>query len=276
MTGIKPIALQKVSGSNIEPASDIVAIEEPLEIRLGWGDKVRDQKRIAVTMRTPGHDFELALGFLFSEGIINHFSEVEHVHYCADVDKEDERENVVRVELAKHVNPDLTSLDRNFYISSSCGVCGKSSIESVEVECTALTEASSIDRELVYMLPDMLRDHQHIFGVTGGLHASGLFDLHGNAQLLREDIGRHNALDKIIGARLIARQIPLSNHVMVLSGRAGFELVQKAIRAQVPILAAVGAPSSLSVELARKFNLTLIGFLKSDKFNIYAGEDRIK
>ena len=273
--GIGAISITKVDGKKESSAQDIVALEEPLEIRLGYGSEERLQKSISVTMRTPGHDFELALGFLFSEAIINQMSDVENIHYCEDVGKQEEKENVVRVELAREVQPDLESLERNFYVSSSCGVCGKSSIDAVEVSCSVLSDSSSASRELVFSLTKELESKQYLFSVTGGIHASGLFDLQGNLIFIREDIGRHNALDKIIGAVLAKKNIDFSKTILLLSGRAGFELVQKAIRAGIPIVAAVGAPSSLAVELANNFNLTLVGFLRDKTFNIYSGKERI-
>ncbi len=274
--GISGVTVSRIDGETQSSQQDIVAVEEPLEIRIGYGSDTRDQKSIAVTMRTPGHDFELALGFLFSEGIIDHLSDVENVHYCEDVGKQDEKENVVRVELARHIIPDFEKLERNFYMTSSCGVCGKSSIEAIEVSCEKINESSITDRQVIFGLIDEMEKKQHLFGATGGIHASGLFNLKGNLMLVREDIGRHNALDKIIGARFLKKDIPIISSLLVLSGRAGFELVQKSIRAQIPILVSVGAPSSLSVELAQEFNLTLIGFLKGKKLNIYSGKERIK
>jgi len=274
--GISGVTVSRIDGETQSSQQDIVAAEEPLEIRIGYGSDTRDQKSIAVTMRTPGHDFELALGFLFSEGIIDHLSDVENVHYCEDVGKQDEKENVVRVELARHIIPDFEKLERNFYMTSSCGVCGKSSIEAIEVSCEKINESSITDRQVIFGLIDEMEKKQHLFGATGGIHASGLFNLKGNLMLVREDIGRHNALDKIIGARFLKKDIPIISSLLVLSGRAGFELVQKSIRAQIPILVSVGAPSSLSAELAQEFNLTLIGFLKGKKLNIYSGKERIK
>jgi FdhD protein len=273
--GIGAISITKVDGKRESSAQDIVALEEPLEIRLGYGSEERLQKSISVTMRTPGHDFELALGFLFSEAIINQMSDVENIHYCEDVGKHEEKENVVRVELAREVQPDLESLERNFYVSSSCGVCGKSSIDAVEVSCSVLSDSSSASRELIFSLPKELESKQYLFSVTGGIHASGLFDLQGNLIFLREDIGRHNAVDKIIGAVLAKKNINFSKTILLLSGRAGFELVQKAIRAGIPIVASVGAPSSLAVQLDNNFNLTLVGFLRNKTCNIYSGKERI-
>ena len=217
------------------------------------------------------------MGFLFSEAIIDQVSDIDNIHYCEDVGKQEEKENVVRAELARHILPDFEKLQRNFYISSSCGVCGKSSIEAVEVACSRLTDSSGagVTRELIFNLVHKMEPKQYLFGVTGGIQASGLFDLEGNLIFLREDIGRHNALDKIIGAVLAKKGIDFTKSIPILSGRAGFELVQKAIRAEIPIVASIGAPSSLAVQLANRFNLTLVGFLRKNTFNIYAGKQRI-
>ena len=272
--GIQSTDLQIFERGNRTSKQDIVAMEEPLEIRIGYGSDERHQKQIAVTMRTPGHDFELALGFLFSEGIINASEDVESVHYCENV-KDEEVENVVRVELAKHVRPEFESLERNFYTTSSCGVCGKASIDSIHVTCSGLKDSFKVTRDALYTMPDLLKKKQLIYGVTGGLHATGIVDAEGTLSVLREDIGRHNALDKVIGAAFLKKNLPIHDKVAILSGRAGFELVQKAIRAQIPVVASVGAPSSLAIQLAKEFNLTLIGFLKENRFNVYAGSDRI-
>jgi len=220
--GIGNISLTHIEGDIQSSRKDIVALEEPLEIRLGYGSAQRQQKSIAVTMRTPGHDFELAIGFLFSEGIIDSMDDIENIHYCEDVGKQDEKENVVRAELAPHVVPDLEKLDRNFYMTSSCGVCGKSSIEAVEVSCERVNDNSSVTRHLIFRLTEELEKKQHLFGVTGGLHASGHFNMEGKLLSLREDIGRHNALDKIIGAAFLRKEIPMKESILLLSGMAGF------------------------------------------------------
>ena len=269
----------KVNTAGFEKKMDFVAIEEPLEIRLGFGElENRQQKSIAITMRTPGNDFELAIGFLFSENIIQDFSDVLSIRYCTDLGKNTKNENVVRVELRPEIEVDLKHLERNFYISSSCGVCGKASIEALQMNgITEIFESNfTINATVLYQLPAKLRDAQRVFELTGGIHGAALFDIEGNLQMLREDVGRHNALDKLIGANLISVNIQtLDRSVLLLSGRISFELVQKAAKAKIPIIVAIGSPSSLAVELAESFGITLIGFLKSTSFNIYSGEARV-
>jgi FdhD protein len=278
MTSVKPTTIKKVSDSGVESKPDLLAIEEPLEIRIGFGAlDDRQQKSLSVTMRTPGHDFELASGFLFTEGIIQNFDQIESIKYCEDVGKQEEKEkeNVVRIELKPEVKLDFEKLQRHFYTSSSCGVCGKSSIDSVRVSCKKLNDNFSIPSSVVHKLPETLRKAQQVFEYTGGLHAVGLFNAKGELILLREDVGRHNALDKVIGAMLFKKEVPLSNYILMVSGRASFELVQKAAVAGVPILSAVGAPSSLAVDLAKEFGMTLLGFVRDQRFNIYCGDERI-
>jgi len=273
---VKNIKIHKVSTSGTEREDDLLAVEEPLEIRVGFGLlNDRQQKSLSVTMRTPGHDFELALGFLFTEGIIQSFYQVESIKYCEDVGRAEEKENVVRVELKPEVQLDLQRLQRNFYTTSSCGVCGKSSIEAVKVNCTSILANWKVNTDLIHSLPVKLREAQRVFEYTGGLHASGLFNLQGELVLLREDVGRHNALDKVVGARLLKNELPLANYILLVSGRTSFELVQKAALAGIPLLAAVGAPSSLAVSLAKDFDMTLLGFVRDGKFNIYSGKERI-
>jgi len=275
-TSVKPVEVSKVtlSGTNITP--DLMAVEEPLEIRIGFGPlQNRQQKSLSVTMRTPGHDFELAIGFLYTEGIIESYDQIESIKYCEDVGRQDERDNVVRVELKPEVHLQLEKLLRNFYTTSSCGVCGKSSIEAVSVTCNQLADDVKVSRKVIYALPEKLRNAQQIFEHTGGLHAVGLFDEYGELKLTREDVGRHNAMDKIIGASLFKNDIPLARQIIMVSGRASFELVQKALRGGAPIMAAVGAPSSLAVSLAKDFGMTLLGFVKNQSFNIYCGQQRI-
>jgi FdhD protein len=257
---------------------DFVATEEPFEIRLGYSraDGSRAEEPVSVTMRTPGHDEDLAVGFLFTEGIIRAGSDVETVvargHRAADG-----LINVVRVELAPGVPVDFKRLERNFYMTSSCGVCGKASIDSVAVQGQYDLHATKFQMTGAALgrLPEALKKRQAVFEQTGGLHASGLFDAAGAIAALREDVGRHNALDKLIGHALVRGQVPLSAHGVIVSGRASFELMQKAKMAGVPLVAAVGAPSSLAVELAREFGITLVGFLKADRFNVYSRPDRI-
>jgi FdhD protein len=252
---------------------DILVTEEPLEIRLGHGP-VEDRKefRLSVTMRTPGHDEELALGFLFTEGLITNPAQVLRVEHCANV-KPEERGNVVRAELHPDVELDPAKWQRNFYTTSSCGVCGKSSIEAVHAQCLRpIAPWGAVDAAMISALPDRMRDAQTVFKHTGGIHAAALFDRQGKLLLLREDIGRHNAVDKVIGAALHA-PLRTDDTALLVSGRAGFELVQKCVVAGIPLMAAVGAPSSIAVDLARKSGLTLIGFLRGDRFNVYAPEE---
>jgi FdhD protein len=224
-------------------------------------------------MRTPGNDFELAVGFLFTEGIIENIGQVASIKHCNGL-----HENVVRVELIDGLELDMSKLERNFYTTSSCGVCGKSSIDAVKTVCRLQEQVADdlqFSSEVIYRLPDVLRQNQSIFNNTGGLHGCALFDNSGNLLLAREDVGRHNALDKLIGASLQQNLFPLNNYLLLLSGRASFELVQKAYMAGIKIVAAVGAPSSLAVEMANDAGITLIGFLRGEKFNIYSGEQRI-
>ena len=255
------------------PARDLLAVEEPLEIRLEVDLPARSiRKTISVTMRTPGNDAELAAGFLFTEGILRGRAEIEQLAQCGV------NGNVVRVRLAASADVDLARLERHFYTSSSCGVCGKTSIEALQTTSRyRLPDGRPfVDATLVHRLPDALRDAQPVFDATGGLHASGLFDLAGQLRCLREDVGRHNALDKVIGAELLAGRLPAHDRMLVVSGRASFELVQKALMAGIPILIAVGAPSSLAVQLADQAEMTLVGFARDGRFNVYAGRDRIR
>jgi FdhD protein len=278
-TPVVAALIHKVNhGASLAGQPDLLAVEEPLEIRLGFGPAGhREQRSLAVTMRTPGHDLELVLGFLLTEGIIRHYNEVESIHHCAQVQHAEEVDNVVRVELAATVTPDMEKLQRNFYMTSSCGVCGKSSIEALHTVCTALPAGEmKISANVIQQLPDRLMQYQAVFAHTGGLHAVALFDHQGDPVLVREDVGRHNAFDKVVGASLVQRSLPLSGAVALVSGRASFELVQKAVVAGIPVLASVGAPSSLAVDLARHYRLTLLGFVREERFNIYCGEERIR
>jgi len=285
------VTIQKVEGAQSHPQPDLLAAEEPLEIRLVWEDAATPatptpgagpacgiaERALSVTMRTPGDDFELAAGFLFTEGLIERGEDIARISYCVGADKAQQEYNIVSVRLAPGLQVDPARVQRNFYTTSSCGVCGKASLEALEVSgCTSLEDDSfKVPAGVLHGLTATLRKEQEVFEKTGGLHAAALFDGAGKLVLLREDVGRHNALDKLIGERLLAKKIPLAGHIALMSGRASFELLQKALRARIPVLAAVGAPSSLAVELARKFNMTLVGFLRDGRFNIYAGEARI-
>ena len=269
---ILTVPVQKVDGDSSAPVQDLLAVEEPLEIRLG-------EKTISITMRTPGHDFELAAGFLFSEGILHDRAEIRDIVWSKmAVENPRQLGNSVTVELNPGVAVDLDRLERHFYTTSSCGVCGKASIEAIQMQgCPVLPRnAPTVTTAVIHHLPETLRRAQPVFERTGGLHAAALFDPQGNLQLLREDVGRHNAVDKLVGAEMLAGHTPLSDRLLLVSGRASFELVQKALMAGIPILAAVGAPSSLAVETAQRFNLTLLGFVRDGRFNIYSGASRIQ
>ncbi len=265
----------KVAKQGQENVPDLVAIEEPLE-RLGIGSlNQREQFSLSVTMRTPGHDKELAIGFLFTEGIISDISEVNSIEYCKTV-KPEEEENVIRIELSPKVKVDEEKLSRHFYTSSSCGVCGKSSIDAIRVKIPDVkARFTKVGASLVCKLPDVLKQAQKVFKHTGGLHACGLFEADGTLIRLREDVGRHNAVDKLIGSLLIEKKMPVTNKILMLSGRISFELVQKAARAGIQFIAAIGAPSSLAIAMAKKHHITMVGFLKNSSFNIYSGEERI-
>ncbi|HTW66946.1 MAG TPA: formate dehydrogenase accessory sulfurtransferase FdhD [Bryobacteraceae bacterium] len=270
---ILTVPVQKISADSAASFQDLLAVEEPLEIRLG-------AKPVSITMRTPGNDFELAAGFLFTEGILHDAAEIREIRWLEPANNGNPRQlgNSVTVELHPGVEVDLDRLERHFYTTSSCGVCGKASIEALQTQgCPVLPrDGPRIAAAAIHRLPETLRREQAVFERTGGLHAAALFDPAGNLQQLREDIGRHNAVDKIIGAEMLAGRTPLSDRLLFVSSRASFELVQKALMAGIPILAAVGAPSSLAVETAQRFNMTLLGFVRDSRFNIYSGASRIQ
>ncbi|MEV0081837.1 formate dehydrogenase accessory sulfurtransferase FdhD [Saccharopolyspora sp. NPDC050642] len=251
---------------------DTLTAEEPMEIRVGG-------RPLTVTMRTPGHDFDLAVGFLVSEGVVDSADDVASIRYCAGATSDGGNTyNVVDVALAPGVAPPDASLERNFYTTSSCGLCGKASLEAVRTTTTwPLGEDSlRIEPSTLAVLPDRLREAQRVFDSTGGLHAAGLFTADGRLTCLREDVGRHNAVDKVVGDALRAGRLPLRDSVLMVSGRASFELVQKAVMAGIPALAAVSAPSSLAVDLAADAGLTLIGFLRGTSMNVYSGAERLR
>jgi FdhD protein len=273
--------------------TDQLATEEPLEIRLraaGIAEEAgplpvfrrRSQgaghRTVAITMRTPGADFELAAGFLYGEGVIRSGDEIRSISHCDEPDlDEDKRYNIVNVDLRSDALPDLQALERHFYTTSACGVCGKASLESLRLRGSpAILPGPEVDAEVLRRLPDRLRAGQGIFDATGGLHAAALFDAEGNLLAVREDVGRHNALDKIVGWALLGGRLPFSRHIVMVSGRSSFEILQKSLMAGVPIVCAVSAPSSLAVSLAREFGITLIGFLRGDRFNVYSGLERIR
>lgn len=271
------LPVKTITNLSQQMRQDILAVEEPLEIRIEFGPAGNRQvKNVSVTMRTPGHDAELAAGFLFTEGIVKQASDIDNVSYCFIACAEN-KENAIVVSLDENVVPHLQNIERNFYTTSSCGVCGKGSINAIRTAGAMVGEDHNIiEAELLYQLPEILRKHQDVFEETGGLHASALFSNTGELILLREDVGRHNALDKVIGACLLGQsKLPLSEHILMLSGRASFELIQKAAMAGINIIAAVGAPSSLAVQLAQEFNITLVGFLRNRRFNIYTAGHRI-
>ncbi|MBW3627923.1 MAG: formate dehydrogenase accessory sulfurtransferase FdhD [Gemmatimonadetes bacterium] len=250
---------------------DALATEEPLEIRVARADGTI--LPTSVTMRTPGADFELAAGFLFAEGVLDDASHVLAIRYCVDGEQ---RYNRVTVHVAPQAPAPDVSLQRNFYTTSSCGVCGKQSIEAaLAVGCAPIASEVSVSAATLLTLPARLRAAQKLFDSTGGLHAAALFDLTGDLLRVREDVGRHNAMDKLVGASLLAGELPVQARLMLVSGRLSFELVQKAARAGVPILAGVSAPSSLAVELADQVGMTLVGFLREGSFNVYAGGERV-
>ena len=261
-------------GRRTAARDDALATEEPMETRLIAAGQ---RHTIAVTMRTPGSDFELSAGFLYGEGIVATREEIRAITYCLDdgVDAE-QRYNIVNVELPAGVNPDLRMLERHFYTNSSCGVCGKASLEALEIRgCPMVAPGPVVTPEVIYALPDQLRRAQRLFEATGGLHAAALFDAAGDLVTLREDVGRHNAIDKLVGWALLQDRLPLTDHIVMVSGRSSFEILQKCVAAGAPIVCAVSAPSSLAVDVARRFGVTLVGFLRGRRFNIYAGEERI-
>jgi FdhD protein len=268
-------------GPNVE-SRDFLAIEEPLEIRIGFPDGTH--KAVSITMRTPGDDGELAAGFLFTEGIIESPEQVRQIRHCGlkigkangTLDRSAAlNSNTIRVDLAAGAQVDLKKLERHFYTTSSCGVCGKSSIDALRTGFRVIDDTATIDAATIHRLPEILRHAQSTFDKTGGLHASALFTSDGTLVSIREDVGRHNALDKVIGGQFLAGRAQLSGSVVMVSGRISFELVQKALAAGIPIMAAVGAPSSLAVELANKFGMTLIGFVRDERFNVYCGRERV-
>lgn len=259
--------------------NDHLAGEEPLEIQLAYGPLgQRQQMNLAVTMRTPGADFDLVYGFLFTEGLIQGRKDVLQMRYPGVQLSPEAQENSILVELHPSARFDAARLQRHFYTSSSCGICGKASLEMVQNQSAFLlpTHQPILSPETLLRLPEALLTQQSLFNYTGGIHATGLFSSSGDLLYLREDVGRHNALDKVIGAALQKKEFPLSDTILLVSGRAGFELVQKAVMAGIPIMAAIGAPSSLAVELAEVHNLTLVGFLREGGFNIYTGGERIE
>ena len=260
-----------ISGDGVVERPDALAAEEPMEIRVEGPGQA--PVSVAVTMRTPGGDFELAAGFLFTEGLIAGRDEVRRVSYCEDLAPDEQHYNVVTVNLGRRF--DAGALRRNFFANSSCGICGKATLDDVEVHCAPLADGPIVRRPVIVAMPETLRARQRVFEQTGGLHAAGLFTTAGELVAMREDIGRHNAVDKIVGESLLAGDLPLSEHVLQVSGRIGFEIVQKAARAGIAIVSAVGAPSSLAVEGAERLGMTLVGFVRGERFNVYTRAERI-
>ncbi len=277
--GVRRIAILRADGEELSPREDAVAVEEPLEIQLSFERRgMRIVKSAAVTMRTPGNDRELAAGFLFTEGIIGGATSLEGWEEPGEPGETQVPGNRIRAIVRDGVEVDLRTLERHFYTTSSCGVCGKTSLEALKVTGRIALDPDGpmLDASMIGGLPSVLRASQVIFEATGGLHAAGLFDQNGKMIAVREDVGRHNAVDKLIGAQVLEGRVPLSGHLLLVSGRASFELVQKAVMAGIPVLAAVGAPSTLAVDLARQFGATLLGFVGRDKFNVYSGAQRLR
>lgn len=283
--GVLPI--ERFEGLQSRSIVDVVATEEPLEIHIVFGKRnARQVKSISITMRTPGHDAELAIGFLFTEGIIHDIDEIECVTSSDQITARDESApqhrywpagNVVSIELVSELALNPAALQRNFYTTSSCGVCGKASLLALRSVCPPRVEDRFvIDADCLYKLHSQLHHAQSVFQDTGGIHSAALFSTQGELLLIREDVGRHNALDKIIGASTLKDELPLRERMLLLSGRASFELLQKAVMAGIPMVASIGAPSSLAVAVAAEFDVTLIGFLREDRFNVYHGARRLR
>ena len=266
------IDLQRFENGQLTKTTDAVSVEEPLEIRVAYGPEgSRNTQSLSITMRTPGNDEELAVGFLFTEGIIHNKKDIlsaKHVQTLPGISS-----NYILVSLSPDLQFNPSQLQRNFYTTSSCGVCGKSSLDAVKTQMPEKSgkKIQKLSPKLILSLPKTLREQQQTFETTGGLHASGLFDTEGHLLYLREDVGRHNALDKLIGRALMDGKTPLDEHILLLSGRASFELMQKAGMAGISYVCAVGAPSSLAVSCAQEFGITLIGFLRENRFNVYSG-----
>jgi FdhD protein len=267
---VTPVRVVAVNGAARSERADALATEEPLEIRAqGPG---QEGQRVAVTMRTPGGDFELAAGFLFTEGLVT-ADNVRRVAYCDDLEDEEQQYNVVTVTLGRPF--DAERLSRNFFATSSCGVCGKASLDDIAVRCDVVPPGFTVEADVLVSLPGRLREAQRVFDRTGGLHAAGLFDADGTVLSVREDVGRHNAVDKVIGEQLLAGRVPLSDRVLQVSGRASFEIVQKAAVAGIPVVSAVSAPSSLAVDAGERLGVTVVGFVRDGRCNVYSHPDRV-
>ncbi|WP_017721027.1 formate dehydrogenase accessory sulfurtransferase FdhD [Kamptonema formosum] len=264
-----------VENGKVRSHTDSLATEEPLEIRLIAGGV---RRTVAVTMRTPGNDFELAAGFLHTEGVIASRHDIRRISYCVNPDTDgSQRYNILNVQLTADTLPDLATLERHFYTSSACGVCGKTSLEALRLRgCSAIPPGPAVSAQILCTLPEKLRESQRIFQRTGGLHAAALFTPFGELLAVCEDVGRHNALDKLVGSALLSDRLPLSDCILMVSGRSSFEILQKSLAAGIPIVCAVSAASSLAVQLAEEFGITLIGFLRGERFNVYSGIDRVR
>ncbi len=266
----------RVTDQGRTPWPDAVAVEEPLEIRLGWGPVLGPGRPVSITMRTPGDDLALAVGFLHAEGILRSLDDVDGVRHCGRPVRDDGTSNIVKIQLRAGARVDLSRLERNTYSSSSCGVSGTRSLEDVRTQYPpVLGPGPFLSATLINTLPRRLKRHEGVADQTGGLHAAALFDGEGRLVRVREDVGRHNAVDKVIGAEFMIDALPRANSTLFVSGRASFELVQKALMAGIPVLAAVGAPSSLAIELAAEHGMTLLGFVRDGRFNIYCGSSRV-
>lgn len=266
--GSRRVAVHRYGGGSRREAGDRVAHEEPLEIRLG-------DETLAVLMRTPGHDRELVTGFLITERIVDALSSVESIHHCSEARSLEGEDNVVRATLRPGFEVDLARLRRNLVASTSCGICGKANVEAALASAAPLDDAARFRADLFYDLPDRLRTAQPVFHETGGLHGAALFDGAGRLLVAREDVGRHNAVDKVVGWAAREGRLPLSGHVLLVSGRISFEITQKALAARVPVVAAVSAPSSLAVALAEASGIALVGFLRGRALNVYGARERI-
>lgn len=268
------LTITAYQGGRARERRDRLATEEPMEIRVTVAGESRT---VAVTMRTPGSDFELAAGFLFGEGVVGSREQITGISYCRDADLPPEQlYNIVIVELDPATHVDLSPLERHFHMTSACGVCGKASLEALTQRGTRpVGRGGRVATDVVSSLPDRLRERQRVFSSTGGLHAAGLFDLSGELLGVREDVGRHNAVDKLVGWSLLDGKLPLADRILMVSGRSSFEIAQKAAGAEIPIVCSVSAPSSLAVDVAREFDMTLVGFVRDTRFNVYAGAERI-
>ncbi len=274
--GWSRVRISRLAEGRLADRMDVVTVEEPLEIRVEFTrNGERETSAVSVTMRTPGDDFELAVGFLYGEGLVRRRRDVAEISYCQS--DEPQQYNIVLVKLRPEAPFDPDTLSRNFYMSSSCGVCGKASLEAVEVRgCEPIPDEGLILTPAILSgLPEKLRAEQGLFDRTGSVHAAGRFNESGELISVREDVGRHNAVDKIVGQAFLDRELPMGRTILAVSGRSSFEIMQKALAAGIPMVVAVGAPSSLAVDLARNFNMSLLGFTRTEGFNVYAGPGRI-